>query len=605
MAINYIEQPLPKVEKLPFSVNAWRGLNKIKGAENSGEMVYMKNMSSDNAPFSSPRKSREIVADGIENPQNLFAAGDKIGYIAGGKLYYDGSVVKDEDDNDALVGETSAIVDFNGNVVMYPSNVVYDYIGHKATILMHPEPLGKIQGFYDAQTGEHFDTGGKDKLDIYHPPYSANCYAAVFCLGEIETPDNETVVINASGLTSLEQGVGRSLVIVAFDGDDNVITYYPAGSNEKYFRTSLGVPIKIKNAARLKVMVGYYEGTYARKAPRNTDFESAEFWYTQVSDYVAVSDVPVIRYACVDNNRIFAADGNNIYASSQGKYDEWTRFADDDGNPDPLGSYAEKLDTPQDITGIVKYRGNVVITKPDLVYEAYGNRPPYRINEIAKTGCIDGRSIVEVNSVLYWLGRKGVYAYTGGQPEIISEKLGKTFENGVAGTDGRKYYISAFDGDEWELYVYDTFTGLWHVEDDLECVGFAYAQGYMHALSKDGKLYKFNSGGERVKWEFETQEFTFGIPNTKTLSKIYVRVQMESNTYLDIYIKKDNGEFEKKASYHANDYTMFDFKAKVKKFDSFAIKFSGIGDVRILDVHGDVIVGTAKHKNGDLSVFRG
>ena len=66
------------------------------------------------------RKAKEIVADGIENPQNLFAAGDKIGYIAG-KLYYDGSVVKDEDDNDALVGETSAIVDFNGNIVMYPS----------------------------------------------------------------------------------------------------------------------------------------------------------------------------------------------------------------------------------------------------------------------------------------------------------------------------------------------------------------------------------------------------------------------------------------------------------------------------------------------------
>ena len=156
MAINYIEQPLPKVEKLPFSVNAWRGLNKIKGAENSGEMVYMKNMSSDNVPFSSPRKSREIVADGIENPQNLFAAGDKIGYIAGGKLYYDGSVVKDEDDNDALVGETSAIVDFNGNIVMYPSNAVYDYINNKFGEI--PSTLDKTEGYYD-QDGTYSDTG--------------------------------------------------------------------------------------------------------------------------------------------------------------------------------------------------------------------------------------------------------------------------------------------------------------------------------------------------------------------------------------------------------------------------------------------------------------
>lgn len=603
MAINYIEQPLPKVEKLPFSVNAWRGLNKIKGAENSGEMVYMKNMSSDNVPFSSPRKSREIVADGIENPQNLFAAGDKIGYIAGGKLYYDGSVVKDEDDNDALVGETSAIVDFNGNIVMYPSNAVYDYINNKFGEI--PSTLDKTEGYYD-QDGTYSDTGA-DNI-IIHESGSYTHYAAVFCLGEIVTPNNETVVINAADVVGLESHQRRLLFIVA-TGSDGIIP--PPTSTRYYHEFEIGNPIKIDGAVSLKIMVGYYNWHNWKAVAdiRDTDFDNASFWSVISGDgesgYPATGTIPVIQYACVDNNRIFAAQGNGIYASSQGKYDDWTDFVDADGNPNPLGSYREDLDTPQDITGIVKYRGNVVITKPDLVYEAYGNRPPYRINEIAKTGCIDGRSIVEVNSVLYWLGRKGVYAYTGGQPEIISEKLGKTFENGVAGTDGRKYYISAFDGDEWELYVYDTFTGLWHVEDNIQFVGFAYAQGHLHALSSNGVLYKFNSGGERVKWEFETQEFTFGIPNTKTLSKIYVRVQMESNTYLDIYIKKDNGEFEKKASYHANDYTMFDFKAKVKKFDSFAIKFSGIGGVRILDVHGDVVVGTAKHRTGDLKVFRG
>ena len=80
---------------------------------------------------------------------------------------------------------------------------------------------------------------------------------------------------------------------------------------------------------------------------------------------------------------------------------------------------------------------------------------------------------------------------------------------------------------------------------------------------------------------------------------------MQPNTYLDIYIKKDNGEYEKKASYHARDYTMFDFKAKVKKFDSFSLKFSGMGDVRILDIHGDITIGTTKHRSNDLSVFRG
>ncbi|MCK9480082.1 MAG: hypothetical protein M0R40_11420, partial [Firmicutes bacterium] len=565
-----------------------------------------RNMSSDNIPFSSPRKPRKVIESGIENPQNLFAAGDKLGYIAGGKLYYDGNIVKDGNGNDVAVGETSAIVDFNGNVVMYPSNVVYDYVNNKAEAVKTTYPATKQEGYYEGEAGT-FKTGTSSVL-VQVKGTAISYYSCMFALKfngveHIDTSSINRLTINATGLTDLPNGVERNLYIVGYDSSDKIITWFFRG--DSYLKKGIGYVIKTTKYSKIKVMVGYNKGREGNAPARNTDFNgNAVFWYEREGTYPATG-IPAIQHATVDNNRIFAATGNNIYVSSQGSYSDWTNFADVEGNPNPVGSYREDLDTPQDITGIIKYKGNVVILKPDLVYESFGNKPPYRIVEVAKTGCIDGRSVVEVNSVLYWLGRKGIYAYTGGQPRNISEKLNKTFENGIAGTDGRKYYISAYDGDKWELYVYDTYSGLWHIEDNKQFVGLAYADGHMHGLAKDGNVYKFGGGDERVEWEFKTQDFTFGMPNKKTLSKIYIRVQMARYSDLDIYIKKDNGGFERKATYHANEFTTFDFKAKIKKFDSFALMFKGMGDVRILDIHGDVTVGTAKHKHGDLSVFRG
>lgn len=586
-------------------VPSWRGLNRVKGSESSGEMVSMKNMSSDNNPFASPRPSRETIKTGISNPQNLFSAGDKLGYIANGRFHYDGVDLGN-------VGNTSSIIDFNENIVMYPSNIVYDYVENELEDIT--DFLTVEAGSWVATTGAASTSSNNVSVNSFSSTVNYSRQAVYRIAETITTPGNESVIINSNIIPRPKETVYPyyeyvvRLYAVAFNGS-TVISY---DANGKYYAVfDLGNPVHVEGATSYKIMIGYSwtsvnGSTAAHTSTRNADFEREDLKiWKNVTQYPVSGSIPIIKYATVDNNRIFAVEGNNIYASSQGSYSEWTNFADDDGNPNPIGSYAEKLDTPQDITGITKYQGSVIITKPDLIYIARGNRPPYRIDEVAKTGCIDGRSIVEVNSVLYFLGRQGIYSYTGGQPRFVSERLNKTFEQGVAGTDGRKYYISAYDGTLWTLYVYDTLTGLWHTEDDIQCVGFAYSQGYLHTLTKDGKLIKFDSGNERVEWEFETQDFTFGIPNVKNIAKLFIRVEMQPYTNLDIYIRGNNDDYSRVANYEATGYTVTDFKVRVRKCDSFSLKFSGIGDVRILDIHGEVRVGSTKHKKQGLSVFRG
>ena len=155
----------------------------------------------------------------------------------------------------------------------------------------------------------------------------------------------------------------------------------------------------------------------------------------------------------MDNNRIVAVQGNNFYASCLGDYTNWSDFTDAEGNPKETGAYAEELYTYGDFTGIIKYNSSVILTKADLTYICYGNKPPYRIQELCNTGCIKGDTIAEVDGYLFWIGRDGVYMFGGGIPKLISDKLDVTFTDGVACGYEHKYYLCGYDGESSKLYV--------------------------------------------------------------------------------------------------------------------------------------------------------
>ena len=80
---------------------------------------------------------------------------------------------------------------------------------------------------------------------------------------------------------------------------------------------------------------------------------------------------------------------------------------------------------------------------------------------------------------------------------------------------------------------------------------------------------------------------------------------MSRQSRLEVYVRQNGGEWTRSAVKTAEKDEMFDFKLRIKKCDSFALKFKGVGDVRILDVHGKVTVGTSKHRSGaSLNVYR-
>jgi hypothetical protein len=298
--------------------------------------------------------------------------------------------------------------------------------------------------------------------------------------------------------------------------------------------------------------------------------------------YPEEGSVPDIDYATVLDNRVWAVKGDNIYASALGDYSDWTSFLNPDGTVNEAGAYHVDTGSNGDFTGIASYKGTIIIFKNDRVWKLFGDVPTnFQFIEISRLGCIDHKSICEVNNILFWLSPQGVVSYTGGVPEVIGENLNDNYLSGAAGGDGRKYYISLYNGIIYALYVYDTWKNIWMREDDLRVVEFALNGGYLYALTYDNKILKFGSGDEKVVWSFTTKEFTEEIDQKKGHSELSFRIDLEESSTISVYVRKDNGSFEFVRSYSSNDLSSFTVPLKIKNADHFQIMVEGNGPGKV------------------------
>jgi hypothetical protein len=310
-------------------------------------------------------------------------------------------------------------------------------------------------------------------------------------------------------------------------------------------------------------------------------------WYTVP---IPAGSVPDIKYACVLDNRIWGVDDkDNICCSALGDFDDWATFSSPSEATD---AWSVESGTNGNFTGITSYKGTNLAFKTDRVFKRFGDIPEnFQFVEISRLGCTNHKSICEVNNVLFWLSPQGVVAYTGGVPEVVGENLNDSYVSGVASGDGRRYYISLYNGTTYALYVYDTWKGIWLGEDALNVKDFAYLGGYLYALAADNKIWKMGSGTETVLWAFETKEYSEQIDNKKGYSRLYFRVDMESNSTLSVYVRKDNGSFELVKSYSASDLTSFTVPLKLSNCSHFQIKLTGSGDCKIHQLTREFTIG--------------
>lgn len=300
--------------------------------------------------------------------------------------------------------------------------------------------------------------------------------------------------------------------------------------------------------------------------------------------------MPDLEMVCEHENRLWGCVGNTIFSSKQNDPFNWSVY---DGLTDD--SYYVQVTSPGSFTGCYSYRGYCHFFKEDQIYKIYGDKPSnFQVMANASLGVAEGSngSLAVAGETLFYLSRTGVVAYSGGVPQSIAEAFGsQRFCNAVAGSDGVRYYISMEDVyGKYQLFVYDTRTGLWHREDQTQTVGFGWKEG-LYCLDASGALWLGGGAGtvpeEAVPevgpfaWA-EFGDFVESDPNKKSVSKLQLRIELDDGAMVDILIQFDSDGVWRKVK------TLTPFKKRSyylpivpRRCDHFRIKIYGQGGWRL------------------------
>lgn len=493
------------------------GLNHARGAED-GELYDMRNLCSDDYPLLSVRPKRHLIGK-VEKPNGLFYWKGLM-WVDGTDLYFDGEVVGQVADSRKTF---SAIGPY---IVILPDKVCYHVETKKLEKLevawsMHNSGFIRIVDAYKA-----FDDAN---AWVNRTKYNALCVRGypdmTSSSAENPAPDFSTIF-----------RIGDSVRVV---GD-----------------TSSGETVSV-----VAVIREFYR-SYARAGYVGDNGETMYYGYSQIifdegvledlgliSGVTVTREMPDMRYLCEDGNRLWGCTGDTIHASKLGDPFNWSCFElleTDSWTLTPASS--------GEFTGCINYQGYPTFFKEDRLYKVYGQTPS--AFSVVDSPCLGvaagcGDTLALAWGYVFYLGTNGPMMYSGSLPRPVSHELGGIrLVGGSAGSDGLKYYAALRDsGGESRLYVYDVQRGVWHIEDEMETVGFCRVDGDLYCLGADGTLQILGAAKntpedatqeDAVEWMAEFSDFTHGDPNQKGVSKLQLRLRLEEGGLVRVLIQFDS-----------------------------------------------------------------
>jgi hypothetical protein len=526
-----VYQLSPKQER----ILEFRGYNR-KAVISDGEMRDMYNLASDEYPCLYQRKPRGLYDHGIDNleePSALLVKDKKLAVIAKGVFYYDGVAYPD-----LALSDNTQMVAINTKICFFPEKKYF-------VVMENEEGEHEIGNISESVSIDEDVTVRITSASLVFP--STYDFAKKFNVGDAISLSTTDGYLNISA-----EITGITNYALTFQAD--TFTTLIAESADKIEDEESG-------KSYLEVTL---KGFKAERSCPNLDF--------------------VIEY----NNRLWGVsnEDNTIYASKLGDPCNWAYFQGTN-----MDSYYAQQGTDGEWTGCAAYSAHILFFKEDCIHKVYGNKPGnYQITTAQCHALEKGshKSIAIINETVLYKSRLGIMAYNGGIPELISENFGKDkFYDAIAGTDGTKYYLSAYCNGEVEFLVYDMERHLWHKEDDTRARDFCYHNGKMLYINEiDDQIYEMASDNQLpdesdIKWMVEFGPFDEFIEEKKVYSSMKLRLKLERGSKLDIYIKIGDGKWEK--ALRVDDHKERSQLVPIvpRRCDKFSIKLEGKGNCRI------------------------
>lgn len=294
-------------------------------------------------------------------------------------------------------------------------------------------------------------------------------------------------------------------------------------------------------------------------------------------------EVPDLDFICESNYRLWGTKGGTIYGS---KYSDPFNFKVNDGIAGD--SYAIDVATDGEFTGCIPYSSHICFFKENVLHKLYGSKPSnFQLVTSQVYGVQAGseRSMRIINETLFYKGVGGIYAYTGGVPEMVSSKFGlKRFSDACAESDGERYYISMRNGNEWGVYVYDVLRNIWLKEEGGHCVDMASHNGNVYLLNADGNLTRIGCDIEEdgISWSATFCPFNETINERKGYSKFHLRLDMGNKSWITVEVKRDTDtRWQQVYSGHNEKARTLSIPIIPARCDSVEIRLSGKGKCTI------------------------
>ena len=595
--------------KLPTmtELNAYRNMIDIFGGYNhnlrigDGEFYDMKNLSSDNYPILSPRKSRGEYNGEYSDPQALITK-DSLCYVDGADFVINGHRVDMKLSTDAEMCPKT-LISMGAYVIIMPDKKWVKTIASKDEVAFEH---GGIEAKFDSASTvtffmckadgegwtnisateptitEAMKSGDKEIplwLDTSTKPHALKQYSLSNAMWS--TVPVTYIKIECDGIGNYFE-VGDGVTISGIEGD--YITDQSGGAVSddvkgqlKDLNNTMVIQSKGENYI---VVIGVLE---------------AVAQINGTSHPIKVErKMPTMDYIIESGNRLWgchygeAINGemiNEIYASKLGDFKNWHCYAGISTD-----SYAVTVGTDGKFTGAVAHLGYPLFFKENYMHKVYGSYPAqYQIQTITCRGVQDGshKSLATVNEVLYYKSRTGICAYDGSLPQEISYQLGDVpYTNAVAGSHGNKYYISMQDNtSQSHLFVYDASKGMWHKEDNLKVDDFCSCRGELYYISNGQIKTMFGGGNEAFDWMAETGIIGLDSPDHKYISKLNVRMSLAVGTSVTFSIQYDSsGEWEHLFTMEGKSLRSFTVPIKPKRCDHMRLRIEGKGECKIFSI---------------------
>ena len=562
-----------------------------------GEIFDMRNISVKEHPIMSVRAQRGKTKVVSETSARIYADNGVMLRVTEFGLYYEHIQVLEaaemKDPNNTF------FVRFGNRVLMMPDkvllNLTYEIKGiaselptgpEKGDCYIHKESVikGKRLKLWD---GEQWQDGG-----LFAEPIEAHRDLGAVTVGDGtlygESAKANTITLEYTRVEILEMiriRVGDGITISGMTVAEN---------NKTAIVREIGVNAQGKAVLRFS--------DYCFTIPETEDGEEQTSYREEA--VTIYRTMPDMEFMFEHGNRLWGAKGKEIFASKLGDPMNWNCF-------EGLGDSSWYLATQSkgDITGGISYRYPVFFREGSML-TVYGTSPAaFQTSETDVAGVRRGchRSLGRCNGYLVWLAGKGVMLYDGNSVYPQESVFGEwNIKDMLTLGDGDDFFCVA-DPEDTEsevhgIFRYDTGKGLWTREDCGKIFALTEDEGKMYCLcDTNGRSIQIINGTDPEQEEGTVESFaefgdiTVGTMNSKHLSKLRLRVELEKEAGLSLWIQYDStGQWQKLYEILPGKKRSLFVPVIPRRCDHFRLRLQGRGKWRLFALEKEIYQGGTK-----------